>query len=254
MAYNTQDILGIIAANPGIRQVEIADKADCDMDAVLWALKDALANGDVIQTEVIAPNNRMQPCFTLRVGVVLKKPKAPVSPKHIKPVIKPVAERKKSRQVLALEYLQKHASATTEELRAAINLFRTQSITIYLKPSLDRGDITFIDNIWRSKEASDALTANTENPIYIEPIPEFFQSRRAFLVQANDSIMKMDKELSTTWPTPDHFSCALTPGFNMVRLFRNDQLIATLQNNEVQQLAHFMSSNGLLNESARGAA
>ncbi|MFZ6686613.1 winged helix-turn-helix transcriptional regulator [Undibacterium sp. SXout11W] len=33
MAHNTQEILSIIAVNPGIRQVEIADKVDCERGA-----------------------------------------------------------------------------------------------------------------------------------------------------------------------------------------------------------------------------
>jgi hypothetical protein len=80
MAHNTNQILSLIKANPGIRQVEIADKVDCDMDAVEWALKVQIEMGDVVPVKTAEKQPVIQEQKAMNIPVFTPPPVTEAAP------------------------------------------------------------------------------------------------------------------------------------------------------------------------------
>lgn len=62
----TDAILALIGQRPGIRAVEIADKVDCEVEAVERSIKDQIDAGTVRREIITAPNGRPTCAFWLR--------------------------------------------------------------------------------------------------------------------------------------------------------------------------------------------
>jgi hypothetical protein len=79
----TEAILKLIAERPGIRAVEIADKIDCEVDAVERSISEQIESGYVRHEVITAPNGRLTPAFWMKdvqlevAPVALKAPRVP---------------------------------------------------------------------------------------------------------------------------------------------------------------------------------
>lgn len=65
MAVDEQKLLQLIASEPQIRTVALADRLDCDMQEVEDALLPMINRGRIIAQPVLAPNNRRATGYTL---------------------------------------------------------------------------------------------------------------------------------------------------------------------------------------------
>ncbi|MFZ6655868.1 hypothetical protein [Undibacterium sp. TJN19] len=145
MAHNTNRILSIIKANPGIRQVEIADKVDCDMDAVEWALKPQIELGDVLRSLVAGPNGvsqssyKLAPNFEAPDYVEPKTPAAPTVEQQSKDTPSPAqAAPYKSKPDLAIDHLSKVGFADDVAMRVAMGLNIGGNVKAYLATALEK--------------------------------------------------------------------------------------------------------------------
>jgi|GEM_PF-1742110 len=102
MSSYTEKIMNLIKQKPGIRQVEIADMADCDPDHVDHAIADFIANGTVIKNDTLAPNGKLQPCYSIKLQATPKE---------------------KSKVDLAIEFMQANGGQATEkQLQTAMSI------------------------------------------------------------------------------------------------------------------------------------
>lgn len=142
MAYNTNEILRLIKARPGIRQVEIADRVDCDFEAVPNALKEQVELGNVMRKWVTGPNMVQQVAYHLAPNFEL-----PDEPEQVKgaapaPTPAPVTpEKPKSKVQLALDYLATVEKADDKAMRTAMGLHLGANVRAYLATQLQKRQV-----------------------------------------------------------------------------------------------------------------
>lgn len=65
MRLYREEILALIARQPGLRTVQIADKIGCEIDTVEASIEAELGSGVIVKRDVIAPNKRKATAFWL---------------------------------------------------------------------------------------------------------------------------------------------------------------------------------------------
>jgi|GEM_PF-2426037 len=145
MAHNTKEMLRLIKANPGIRQVEIADKVDCEIEAVEWALKVQIEMGDVVRSQVTGPNGVTQSAYKLAANFEVLEDAAPIMSVAPKPAPESKAapaplqtKPSKSKPELAIDYLAKVGFADDVALRVVMGLHIGGNVKAYLATALDK--------------------------------------------------------------------------------------------------------------------
>lgn len=149
MTDRKQQILELITKQPGIRDVEIADKIDIDLDQVHRDLSDAVSNNEVWVEKIIAPNG-------LKVNGYSRNPasrgwKTPqtatpaIQPRTVStpvaPVVSPAVEEL-TKVDKAIAYLTANGSVTPRDLAIAMGLdVRKQSPSQYLGHCIRSGRI-----------------------------------------------------------------------------------------------------------------
>jgi hypothetical protein len=76
----TETILKLIAERPGIRAVEIADKIDCEVEAVERSISEQIESGYVRREIIKAPNGRPTPAFWMKDAPPIAPAPAPIAP------------------------------------------------------------------------------------------------------------------------------------------------------------------------------
>lgn len=142
MAHNTQEILRVIKARPGIRQVEIADKVDCDFEAVPHALREQIELGNVLRKWVTGPNMVQQVAYTLAPNFELADEPEQVKGAAPAPTPAPVTpEKPKSKVQLALDYLATVEKADDKAMRTAMGLHLGANVRAYLATQLQKRQV-----------------------------------------------------------------------------------------------------------------
>lgn len=163
---HTAKILKLIAERPGVRTVEIADLVDCDLDLVEPSIDSYLASGEVIRTEVLAPNGREMYSYrmgsaepakdvTLVAAPVAVPRSAPAGPVKAEPfaalTIDPaVAEKPKSKVQIAIDFIkaQSFQIATGAELHRVMGLKPHEHPSSYLVSALSDGRLLKEGKFW----------------------------------------------------------------------------------------------------------
>lgn len=154
MNERKQQILALIAKRPGIRDVEIADAIDIDLNQVHRDLADAVANNDVWVEKIIAPNGlkvngySRNPAATGWQAPVVAAPVIP-APAPAAPVV-PHDGKELTKVDKALAYLTAHGSVTASNLAIAMGLdTRKHSPISFLGNPIKAGRIVKDGNLYR---------------------------------------------------------------------------------------------------------
>lgn len=166
MNERKQQILALIARQPGIRDVEISDAIDIDLDQVHRDLADAVANNDVWVEKITALNG-------LKVNGYSRNPAATgwKAPEIAAPVISPPAAdapvvahdvKELTKVDKAIAYLKANGSVTASNLGIAMGLdTRKYSPTQYLGHAIKSGRIVKDGNLYRLGGGKPAVMASS---------------------------------------------------------------------------------------------
>jgi hypothetical protein len=141
MAYQTGEILALIARQPGMRDVEIADAIDLDVDLVHTAIRTEIDAGIVIVLAVKAPNGRTAHCYAIAAGHVADYVQKPGKARR---------PRSSTKIQRALEFIRSNGGkATNRELQLAAGLQPHQYPAAYLKHAVIDGRLAKHGRFWR---------------------------------------------------------------------------------------------------------
>jgi len=173
-------ILALIKAHPGINDAEISDKLEIEQDLVFKILRSALEDGYLTSSAITPPNGR--PIRAYRHTGKEERREAPVTMKNL-PLADQPASIAPTKPDLAIQYLEKHGTATNKELAAAIGLKKGYTPFQFLKSSITAGRLKYADGIWKLGPAKSPKPAipqeqpmKPECPAHIAPeMPESFK-------------------------------------------------------------------------------
>lgn len=143
-------ILVLIARNPSIRTVEIADRVDCDTDQVQPMLQPHIDAGQILVIPVTAPNGRQANGFMFteeaRKGEEFRSlfeegARAPAVAAPVASAPAPAAPSTPgiSKIEVAIRYIRANGSASPQQLRELLKLEARQSPMAYLGGALKDG-------------------------------------------------------------------------------------------------------------------
>lgn len=154
MGMFTEPILQLIAKNPqGLREVEIADKVDCDTELVLPSIREAIACREVLAEEVIAPNLRPAKAFFPTERLLARYPQAAkVVPAQPQPPKKPAET--KSKAEMGVEFIKNaDFDVVDDDLRRVMGLTKVQYPSAWLSGAVNNGLIHRDGKFWRAGKA-----------------------------------------------------------------------------------------------------
>lgn len=220
MSTYTEKIMHLIKQKPGIRQVEIADMADCDPDHVDHAIADFIANGIVIKNETLAPNGKLQPAYSI---------KHQATPKE------------KSKVDMAIEYMQANGGQATEkQLQAAMAIPAGYYANQYLSSAVKANKMHRLSNgLFVLGMAPEDLEPEAPLVRRKTPTKTTSEQKTAEVAQLNVSPQKATS--LTAKPAPDQAGiiCALWSD-GCVEIRRSDQQPIVLTAKEAATLIDYL--------------
>lgn len=227
---NDQQILSLIAANPNMRAVQIADALDeakCDVEASLRCM---VEEGDIVTSigksalgcDVLEYNLADKFLGDRENAALLEKARTPDTPKFSDQTLLPDFGRTKPE--LALAYLRKFQRASSAELRAAMGLDGKQYPQAYLTASLKNGEIVKTVRGWELGNCKRAAIVPVERnlPQAEAAIPASPAPGSITLIQTNRALR-----------------CAIW-SHGTVELHADSQLIAVLTRDQADFIADFI--------------
>lgn len=146
-------ILDLIALTPNIRDVEISDKLDIDIERVRPAIQAEIKSGLIVVAPIQAPNGLMVDSYrsTVQEPVVQRKPVPAVKPSPAPMVAKLVAAVAKTpppvkhmtKPELAIAHLRENGKVPTEFLSRAMGLKKGEYPSQFLSSSQKNGIVIY---------------------------------------------------------------------------------------------------------------
>lgn len=215
---NRDSILAMIAAQPDIRTVEIADALNGDMAAVDHYLADDLDSGAVIATLFIAPNGKKQ--FSYRLA-----------PDAVQPAVPPRSPTKPELAIACITACG--SSVTSAQLHAALGLQSGRHALQFLRHALLDGRLARDGALWQLGPALVPATDSppaTPEPVPVEPVsvPTTTGASLAPVLPPTDAL------------PPVEFACALWSD-GALQLTRAGATAITLSAGETQALRRYLA-------------
>ncbi|MEO6917637.1 MAG: hypothetical protein ABI171_01070 [Collimonas sp.] len=152
----------LIKRTPGILLVRLADQADCDVDAVHVELAEAIRLGEVLTEKTEGPNGHKTYAFQSNPAFLGwgKPAEATVTTVAAAAVALPViappaivntapAVPTETKVQIAIDYLQSHGVATSDEIHAAMGLNKRHTPQQYLGYAMKVGRIVRQGDVYR---------------------------------------------------------------------------------------------------------
>lgn len=199
----TDAILMAIAERPGIRAVEIADKVDCDIEAVERSIREEIDAGNVRREIITGPNAKPTLAFWMKdtpagkpPGATPKAPKAvPVQSVAVSAAPAPAAielvpsapevviaspppatiESGRTKVDILMDFIrsQPDQAATDDQLRQVIGLRKDQHPSTFLSTQRRRGEIHKDIDMWRLGPRKTIGSAAAPEAPVIDPDADF---------------------------------------------------------------------------------
>jgi hypothetical protein len=233
MTDRKQQIMMLIAKQPRIRDVEIADTLDMDMDQVHRDLSDAVASNEVWVEKITAPNGLKVNAYSINPtssgwssGWKAHSVAAPASqpsavPIPVAPVVSP-AVKELTKVDKAIAYLTANGSVTPRDLAIAMGLdVRKQSPSQYLGHCIRTGRIVKDGKLFRLGVEGGVAAAETLSPAQKERLSD--QQARDFSKSSAPAAALIDKHIPALAPahddvhTPSHYTAG---GMEVIDILR----------------------------------
>jgi len=234
MNEKLKSMLTLIARNPAIRTVEIADHIDCDVDQVQPLLQPMIDAGEILLIPVTAPNGRPANGFMFtekgRKGELFRElseerrvAQAASMPAHAPaiPAAPDQLEQPVSKIETAIRFIRAQGSAAASEIRDLLKLEKGQSPMAYLGNALRDGRLKVSNGIYTLGDGQPEKAAAPKparQPKAAKPVPD----------SATEPVVKR----------VSNFRCALWSD-GKLELQRNGVTIASLTDEEQAIIMEF---------------
>jgi hypothetical protein len=172
MDTRRERILAAIKKRPGMRDLQIADSADCNVDDVNKELLTLVQSGQVRAMKIEAENGQKVNGYWINEAFLgWNTPGRAAAPSsgsaadddHLATVMSRKKVTKVDRAVACV--LANDGVATSEQLQEAMGLPEGSKVRPYVKPALDDGRLLFQDGTWRlQKSTPNAPPAQVKTP------------------------------------------------------------------------------------------
>lgn len=168
---NDQKILELIAQNPKVRVVQLADKLDMEAADVQAALAGLIAVGDVVQSSGFAPNGLSANLYDLSPAFMQSERYANMARKAAAAnFATPVAGMTKVDRAIAFIKAQPGASATSAELHALLGLDPLEYVSSYLSSAVRAGKVVKDGKNWTLGDGTPPAPAREAKNAAFNPI------------------------------------------------------------------------------------
>jgi hypothetical protein len=155
MSTTKEQTLEAIRKTPKLRNVQIADAIDCDIDEVNTVLRELVQSTQLLAEKVEAPNGLKDIGYSINpayLGWTTGAPAASNPNSSWRAPGKGVEQAEaagRTKVQMAIDYLTAHDTATDDQLRDAMGLETKYTPSQYLGPAVKSGRITRDGKNWR---------------------------------------------------------------------------------------------------------
>lgn len=235
-----QRIIALIARQPMLRASQIADKLDIEVDQAETLLRPLLVAGNVIEHEVVAPNNRPAMAYELSeqfkasdtMRAILAGSETPTPPAAAAPESTPAprperraSEKPPSKVDRAIAFLTENGSATAVQLRTVMGLQPNSAPSSWLTVALKSGRIVNEGGFYKlgqDKAPSDAPEPKKPEPPAVD--------------RSDEPLQQLKQALK-----PPRFRSALWSD-GQVEVQRDGMTVAELPRDVAEEVARFVGS------------
>jgi hypothetical protein len=241
MGIFTNPILDLIAKQPGIRTVEIADLVDCDVDMVDKAIKAQIDAGVILVEAVHAPNGHPTSSYRHAKPVALLAPESgidvPIDSQAMPSAELPafLEKKEKTKTQMGIDCIVANSGrATISQLHEALGLRKEQSVTPFMNHPLAKGLVARDGRDW---------ILGPNHPGYLKFVSSQLDELQAELqvaLNGQENLVDAEEPDIEELP-PEGFICALWSDGEFV-MARDGKVIAKITASEYKALRRYVTS------------